>query len=40
MSANPIPPLHLYSVPSDPEPAPTAPPKRRLIIQLTLSAQA
>ncbi|MFE3327537.1 AAA family ATPase [Streptomyces sp. NPDC059176] len=29
MSANPIPPLHLYSVPSDPEAAaPTAPPKR------------
>lgn len=28
MSANPIPPLHLYSVPSDPEPAPIAPPKR------------
>ncbi|MFD5860953.1 AAA family ATPase [Streptomyces chartreusis] len=28
MSANPIPPLHLYSVPSDPEQAPTAPPKR------------
>lgn len=28
MSANPIPPLHLYSVPSDPETAPTAPPKR------------
>ncbi|MFF0760582.1 AAA family ATPase [Streptomyces sp. NPDC003737] len=28
MSAHPIPPLHLYSVPSDPEPAPTAPPKR------------
>jgi hypothetical protein len=27
MSANPIPPLHLYSVPSDPEPAPTALPK-------------
>ncbi|MFE4961662.1 AAA family ATPase [Streptomyces sp. NPDC056660] len=28
MSANPIPPLHLYSVPSDSQPAPTAPPKR------------
>ncbi len=28
MSANPIPPLHLYSVPSDPETAPIAPPKR------------
>ncbi|MEV6057534.1 AAA family ATPase [Streptomyces sp. NPDC052107] len=28
MSANPIPPLHLYSVPGDPETAPTAPPKR------------
>ncbi|MCH0573224.1 AAA family ATPase [Streptomyces sp. MUM 136J] len=28
MSANPIPPLHLYSVPSDPAPAPTAPLKR------------
>ncbi|MGW4299974.1 AAA family ATPase [Streptomyces sp. NPDC004646] len=28
MSANPIPPLHLYSVPSDPETAPVAPPKR------------
>ncbi|MFF5606014.1 AAA family ATPase [Streptomyces cellulosae] len=28
MSANPIPPLHLYSVPSDPEAAPVAPPKR------------
>ncbi|KUJ35882.1 DNA repair protein RadA [Streptomyces sp. NRRL F-5122] len=28
MSANPIPPLHLYSVPSDPETAPTVPPKR------------
>ncbi|MFB8773478.1 AAA family ATPase [Streptomyces broussonetiae] len=28
MSTNPIPPLHLYSVPSDPAPAPTAPPKR------------
>ncbi|KAB1984617.1 AAA family ATPase [Streptomyces triticiradicis] len=28
MSANPIPPLHLYSVPSDAEPTPTAPPKR------------
>ncbi|MFE5400525.1 AAA family ATPase [Streptomyces sp. NPDC056580] len=28
MSANPIPPLHLYSVPSDPETAPAAPPKR------------
>ncbi|MFE5037877.1 AAA family ATPase [Streptomyces sp. NPDC056683] len=28
MSANPIPPLHLYSVPSDPQPAPTVPPKR------------
>ncbi|MFF7170455.1 AAA family ATPase [Streptomyces pseudovenezuelae] len=28
MSANPIPPLHLYSVPSDPEAAPAALPKR------------
>ncbi|MFI7409272.1 AAA family ATPase [Streptomyces sp. NPDC049627] len=28
MSANPIPPLHLYSVPSDPGQAPAAPPKR------------
>ncbi|WP_367320790.1 AAA family ATPase [Streptomyces sp. HUAS ZL42] len=28
MSTNPIPPLHLYSVPSDPETAPAAPPKR------------
>ncbi|MEV5166965.1 AAA family ATPase [Streptomyces werraensis] len=28
MSASPIPPLHLYSVPSDPETAPIAPPKR------------
>ncbi|MGW5099180.1 AAA family ATPase [Streptomyces sp. NPDC004100] len=28
MSANPIPPLHLYSVPSDPGTAPVAPPKR------------
>ncbi|MGW0597765.1 AAA family ATPase [Streptomyces sp. NPDC002776] len=28
MSANPIPPLHLYSVPSDSEPARPAPPKR------------
>ncbi|MGW3506982.1 AAA family ATPase [Streptomyces sp. NPDC000994] len=28
MSANPIPPLHLYSVPSDPETAPIVPPKR------------
>ena len=28
MSANPIPPLHLYSVPSDAPAAPTAPPKR------------
>ncbi|WP_328438549.1 AAA family ATPase [Streptomyces sp. NBC_00444] len=28
MSANPIPPLHLYSVPSDPEAAPKVPPKR------------
>ncbi|MFG2194964.1 AAA family ATPase [Streptomyces sp. NPDC048639] len=28
MSANPIPPLHLYSVPGDPETAPEAPPKR------------
>ncbi|WP_129306568.1 AAA family ATPase [Streptomyces sp. L2] len=28
MSANPIPPLHLYSVPSDSEPAPAALPKR------------
>lgn len=28
MSANPIPPLHLYSVPSDPPAAPAAPPKR------------
>ncbi|MGI5139953.1 AAA family ATPase [Streptomyces sp. CA-106110] len=28
MSANPIPPLHLYSVPSDPETPPMAPPKR------------
>jgi hypothetical protein len=28
MSANAIPPLHLYSVPSDPETAPMAPPKR------------
>ncbi|MEV6194775.1 AAA family ATPase [Streptomyces sp. NPDC051920] len=28
MSANPIPPLHLYSVPSDPEAAPVPPPKR------------
>lgn len=28
MSANPIPPLHLYSVPSDSETAPIAPPKR------------
>ncbi|MFE0275705.1 AAA family ATPase [Streptomyces sp. NPDC058992] len=27
-SSNPIPPLHLYSVPSDPEEAPKAPPKR------------
>ncbi|UUN28215.1 AAA family ATPase [Streptomyces sp. FIT100] len=28
MSASPIPPLHLYSVPSDPEAAPKTPPKR------------
>ncbi|MEU4092993.1 AAA family ATPase [Streptomyces sp. NPDC026673] len=28
MTTNPIPPLHLYSVPSDPPPAPTDPPKR------------
>ncbi|MFF0304964.1 AAA family ATPase [Streptomyces sp. NPDC004562] len=28
MSATPIPPLHLYSVPSDPETAPIVPPKR------------
>jgi hypothetical protein len=28
MTGNPIPPLHLYSVPSDPEAAPMAPPKR------------
>ncbi|MFF3711914.1 AAA family ATPase [Streptomyces phaeochromogenes] len=28
MSTNPIPPLHLYSVPSDPQPAVEAPPKR------------
>ncbi|MFF2517421.1 AAA family ATPase [Streptomyces sp. NPDC058086] len=28
MSANPIPPLHLYSVPSDPASAPAPPPKR------------
>ncbi|MFF9767473.1 AAA family ATPase [Streptomyces sp. NPDC014636] len=28
MSANAIPPLHLYSVPSDPQTAPAAPPKR------------
>ncbi|MGW3735061.1 AAA family ATPase [Streptomyces sp. NPDC005148] len=28
MSASPIPPLHLYSVPSGPQPAPTAPPVR------------
>ncbi|WP_406422055.1 AAA family ATPase [Streptomyces sp. NBC_00842] len=28
MNASPIPPLHLYSVPSGPQPAPTAPPVR------------
>ncbi|MFB8136374.1 AAA family ATPase [Streptomyces mirabilis] len=28
MSANPIPPLHLYSVPSDPQPSAEPPPKR------------
>ncbi|MGW1801901.1 AAA family ATPase [Streptomyces sp. NPDC001984] len=28
MNAKPIPPLHLYSVPSDPETIPTSPPKR------------
>ncbi|WP_326745108.1 AAA family ATPase [Streptomyces sp. NBC_00121] len=28
MNASPIPPLHLYSVPSGPQPAPTAPPAR------------
>ncbi|WP_406371087.1 AAA family ATPase [Streptomyces sp. NBC_01550] len=28
MNASPIPPLHLYSVPSSPQPAPTAPPVR------------